>query len=294
MKICAGGGGRSEPASASRDALPSTYSRTLDASLSSATIPDDMTMSTCSVLDRLGPGDAGEKESLVRRLRELVLSEETEVDRNLAEAKQRLSRVEAEYARSVNELKQEAAKEEENLLKAQREEFALLQSTQAKEEERIEREIRKLEAELESILAPAKMLASLRNTASIAEVRSHILIFPVTVVIIADYRIIFITNRSRGRRPAWPRRRSCPRWSLSCCAWCAGGCAPRRAVPPSTSVPRGTSCARSAATPQPAAPSAASSSAPPSSAGTRSWRTSPGSISSVPKLNQIKYCTNEK
>ena len=134
MKICAGGGGRSEPASASRDALPSTYSRTLDASLSSATIPDDMTMSTCSVLDRLGPGDAGEKESLVRRLRELVLSEETEVDRNLAEAKQRLSRVEAEYARSVNELKQEAAKEEENLLKTQREEFALLQSTQAKEE----------------------------------------------------------------------------------------------------------------------------------------------------------------
>ena len=189
MKICAGGGGRSDPASASRDALPSTYSRTLDASLSSATIPDDMTMSTCSVLDRLGPGDAGEKESLVRRLRELVLSEETEVDRNLAEAKQRLSRVEAEYARSVNELKQEAAKEEENLLKTQREEFALLQSTQAKEEERIEREIRKLEAELESILAPAKMLASLRNTASIAEVRSHILIFPLTVVIIADYLI---------------------------------------------------------------------------------------------------------
>ena len=174
MKICAGGGGRSEPASASRDAPPSTYSRTLDASLSSATIPDDMTMSTCSVLDRLGPGDGGEKESLVRRLRELVLSEETEVDRNLAEAKQRLSRVEAEYASSVNELKQEAAKEEENLLKAQREEFALLQSTQAKEEERIEREIRKLEAELESILAPAKMLASLRNTASIAEVSSHI------------------------------------------------------------------------------------------------------------------------
>ena len=189
MKICAGGGGRSDPASASRDALPSTYSRTLDASLSSATIPDDMTMSTCSVLDRLGSGDAGEKESLVRRLRELVLSEETEVDRNLAEAKQRLSRVEAEYARSVNELKQEAAKEEENLLKTQREEFALLQSTQAKEEERIEREIRKLEAELESILAPAKMLASLRNTASIAEVWSHILIFPLTVVMIADYLI---------------------------------------------------------------------------------------------------------
>ena len=174
MKVCAGGGGRSEPASASRDAPPSTYSRTLDASLSSATIPDDMTMSTCSVLDRLGPGDGGEKESLVRRLRELVLSEETEVYRNLAEAKQRLSRVEAEYASSVNELKQEAAKEEENLLKTQREEFALLQSAQAKEEERIEREIRKLEAELESILAPAKMLASLRNTASIAEVSSHI------------------------------------------------------------------------------------------------------------------------
>ena len=164
MKICAGGGGRSDPASASRDALPSTYSRTLDASLSSATIPDDMTMSTCSVLDRLGPGDTGEKESLVRRLRELVLSEETEVDRNLAEAKQRLSRVEAEYARSVNELKQEAAKEEENLLKTQREEFALLQSTQAKEEERIEREIRKLEAELESILAPARLLSSLATT----------------------------------------------------------------------------------------------------------------------------------
>ena len=229
MKICAGGGGRSEPASASRDALPSTYSRTLDASLSSATIPDDMTMSTCSVLDRLGPGDTGEKESLVRRLRELVLSEETEVDRNLAEAKQRLSRVEAEYARSVNELKQEAAKEEENLLKTQREEFALLQSTQAKEEERIEREIRKLEAELESILAPAKMLASLRNTASIAEVRSHILIFPVTVVIIADY---FIYCYQEPRPP--PSVAAAPELSSLeselLCVVCGRVCAPSRSA----------------------------------------------------------------
>ena len=229
MKICAGGGGRSEPASASRDAPPSTYSRTLDASLSSATIPDDMTMSTSSVLDRLGPGDTGEKESLVRRLRELVLSEETEVDRNLAEAKQRLSRVEAEYARSVNELKQEAAKEEENLLKTQREEFALLQSTQAKEEERIEREIRKLEAELESILAPAKMLASLRNTASIAEVRSHILIFPVTVVIIADY---FIYCYQEPRPP--PSVAAAPELSSLeselLCVVCGRVCAPPRSA----------------------------------------------------------------
>merc|ERR1712222_217883 len=95
-------------------------------SLSSATIPDDMsmTMSSASVYDKMattssGSGSDGEKEQLLKRLEELMMTEESEMDRNLREKKTKLARMESEYTSSVNELKKELKTEEESLLSRQ-------------------------------------------------------------------------------------------------------------------------------------------------------------------------------
>ena len=72
-------------------------------SLSSATIPDDMsmTMSSASVYDKMattsssGSGSDGEKELLLKRLKELMMTEESEMDRNLREKKTKLSKMES-------------------------------------------------------------------------------------------------------------------------------------------------------------------------------------------------------
>lgn len=137
-------------------------------SLSSATIPDDMsmTMSSASVYDKMattssGSGSDGEKEQLLKRLKELMMTEESEMDRNLREKKTKLTRMESEYTSSVNELKKELKIEEESLLSRQVAELNSLKELQSAEEERIQVEIRKLESNLESILAPSKMISTL-------------------------------------------------------------------------------------------------------------------------------------
>lgn len=129
-------------------------------------------MSSASVFDRTTTNNTvttdndveGEKEKLLRRLKELMITEESEVDRNLQETRIKLSNLEAEYIRTVNDLKEKFSKEEEELLKSQQEEVEELKKRQLAEEQRIAKEISKLEAELECILAPSRMLASLRDT----------------------------------------------------------------------------------------------------------------------------------
>ena len=89
------------------------------------------------------------------------MTEESEMDRNLREKKTKLARMETEYTSSVNELKKELKTEEENLLSRQVAELNSLKELQSAEEERIQVEIRKLESNLESILAPSKMISTL-------------------------------------------------------------------------------------------------------------------------------------
>ena len=125
-----------------------------------------MTMSSASVYDKMATassssGSDGEKEILLKRLKELMMTEESEMDRNLREKKTKLSRMESEYTSSVNELKKELKTEEESLLSRQLAELNSLKELQSAEEERIQVEIRKLESNLESILAPSKMISTL-------------------------------------------------------------------------------------------------------------------------------------
>ena len=89
------------------------------------------------------------------------MTEESEMDKNLREKKIKLSQMESEYSRSVNELKKELKKDEETLLSSQSAELNSLKESQSTEEERIQVEIRKLESDLESILAPSKMISTL-------------------------------------------------------------------------------------------------------------------------------------
>ena len=87
--------------------------------MSSATIPDDLTMSTTSVFDKLTNSLDGEKEALLRRLRELMLTEENQVDKNLNDCKARLSMMESEYLTAINQLKEEVMKESTSFLVAE-------------------------------------------------------------------------------------------------------------------------------------------------------------------------------
>ena len=75
----------------------------------------------------------------------------------------RVAQLESEYLKSASDLKNEAFTEEEALLAVHMNEIKSLRAAQEEEERRIEVEIRKLEAELESILAPTRLLSSLRK-----------------------------------------------------------------------------------------------------------------------------------
>ena len=116
-------------------------------------------MSCTSVFDKFAQHNSeSEKEVLLKRLKELFSSEENQVDRDLHERKVHLSVLETEFLKKTNELKAILEAEEISQAERQRKELRSVAAAQAAEEERIEREILKLEAELESILAPARLL----------------------------------------------------------------------------------------------------------------------------------------
>merc|ERR1711936_628096 len=75
--------------------LPFEQLLSMQASMSSATIPDNMTMSCTSILDRLGDESVeNEKEALLRRLKELLEGEGRQVADDLALKKRQLEEVE--------------------------------------------------------------------------------------------------------------------------------------------------------------------------------------------------------
>ena len=122
-------------------------------------------MSCTSVFDKFAQENSGsEKEVLLKRLKELFSSEESQVDRELQERKVQLSVLETEFLKKTNELKAILKADELSLAERQTRELNSVKAAHVAEEERIEREILKLEAELESILAPARLLSSLATT----------------------------------------------------------------------------------------------------------------------------------
>ena len=122
-------------------------------------------MSCTSVFDKFAQDNSeSEKEVLLKRLKELFSSEESQVDRDLHERKVHLSVLETEFLKKTKELKAILQADEVSLVERQSRELKSVRAAQVAEEERIEREILKLEAELESILAPARLLTSLATS----------------------------------------------------------------------------------------------------------------------------------
>jgi len=135
------------------------------ASMSSATIPDNMTMSCTSILDRLGDESAEtEKEALLKRLKELLEGEGRQVADDLALKKRQLEEVEEERCKRVRMLKEAHKKEEEVMMASQKQQLEEQTSRHRGEEARIGQEIAKLEDELERLAAPSQLLSSLSST----------------------------------------------------------------------------------------------------------------------------------
>eukprot|EP00092_Neocalanus_flemingeri_P080238 GFUD01100073.1.p1 GENE.GFUD01100073.1~~GFUD01100073.1.p1 ORF type:complete len:644 (-),score=201.76 GFUD01100073.1:19-1950(-) len=136
-------------------------------SLSSATIPDDMTMSCGSIFEKFTndlEGSGTEKEILLKRLKELIEGEGSKNQQDLKERRKHLSNIDEDHNTKVNDLKETCIKEEEAMIEKEQNEKECMQSRHSAEEERIQREIAKLDEELESILAPSQLLSSLTST----------------------------------------------------------------------------------------------------------------------------------
>ena len=150
--------------------LPFEQLLSMQASMSSATIPDNMTMSCTSILDKLGDDPVeNEKEALLRRLKELLEGEGRQVAEDLASKKRQLEEVEEDRCKRVKELKEAHKREEEMVEARQRQEQEEQASRHRGEEARIGVEIGKLEDELERLAAPSQLLSSLSCTSNPAQ-----------------------------------------------------------------------------------------------------------------------------
>lgn len=141
-------------------------------SMSSATIPDDMTMSCGSIFERFGDLEGGEseKELLLKRLKELIDVEGNQIKEDLEARRKQLNDVDETHRGNVEKVTANHKREEEEMIKRHSHERESMDSRHSAEEERIQREIVKLEEELESIIAPSQLLSSLTSIQSSSSV----------------------------------------------------------------------------------------------------------------------------
>jgi len=135
-------------------------------SMSSATIPDDMTMSCGSIFERFGDLEAGESEKdiLLKRLKEIIDDEGLQIKQDLDIRKKQLEEVEVDQASKLNKLKSSHKLEEDEMRQRHIKETETMQVRHSGEVQRIKQEIKKLEEELENIIAPCELLSNLTTT----------------------------------------------------------------------------------------------------------------------------------
>merc|ERR1712227_657728 len=87
-------------------------------SLSSATIPDDMTMSCCSIIEKFEDLEASqsEKDVLLRRLGELIETERQQVEQDIALRRKQLLELEEEHKITIENIKISHRREEQKLV----------------------------------------------------------------------------------------------------------------------------------------------------------------------------------
>jgi len=135
-------------------------------SMSSATIPEDMTMSCGSIFERFGDLEGGEseKELLLKRLKELIDVEESQIKEDIEERKKQLIDAEEIHRNKEKKVQANHKREEEEITNRHEQERGSMKTRHSAEEGRIQKEIAKLEVELESIIAPSLLLSSLTST----------------------------------------------------------------------------------------------------------------------------------
>ena len=145
-------------------------------SQSSATIPDDMTMSCCSIIDTFSDeeGSESEKEILLRRLNEVIETEKQQVEEDIAERQEQLDELEREYSKSQGNMEMRHRNERDEIEKRQKRELDQILNIHSCEEQRILEEITKLERELQNLIAPSQLLSTLTMKATSAEPRSRL------------------------------------------------------------------------------------------------------------------------
>ena len=143
-------------------------------SQSSVTIPDDMTMSCCSIIERFSEveGSESEKDLLLRRLTEVIENEKQQVEEDIAERQEQLEEFEQECEKSKGNMEKRHKKERDDVDERHKREMDQLMEIQSSEEQNILEELEKLETELQNLLAPSQLLTTLTLKASSVEPRS--------------------------------------------------------------------------------------------------------------------------
>ena len=145
-------------------------------SQSSVTIPDDMTMSCCSIIERFSEveGSESEKDLLLRRLTEVIENEKKQVEEDIEERQEQLAEFEREYEKSKGNMEKRHKKERDDIKERHKREMDQLMEIQTSEEHNILEELAKLETELQNLLAPSQLLSTLTSKASSIEPRSRL------------------------------------------------------------------------------------------------------------------------
>ena len=144
-------------------------------SQSSATIPDDMTMSCCSIIERFSEveGSETEKDLLLRRLTEVIDNEKTQVEEDIAERQDQLEDLENEYVKSKGNMEKRQNRERDDIKERHKREMEQLMEIHSNEEKNILEEMAILERELQNLIAPSQLLSTLTRNASLSEPRTR-------------------------------------------------------------------------------------------------------------------------
>ena len=154
----------------------------LTCSLSSATIPDDMTMSCSSIIERFSDmdGSESEKETLLKRLTEVIESEQRQVEEDISFRQEQLKMAESNYASSLEAMNHRHLEEERDVIERHKKEKEELLQTHSEEERKVINEVSKLENELQNLLVPSQLLSTLTTRTRANEPRSKVSSLPVS------------------------------------------------------------------------------------------------------------------
>ena len=176
-------------------------------------------------------GGESEKELLLKRLKELIDVEESQIKEDIEERKKQLIDAEEIHRNKEKKVQANHKREEEEITNRHEQERGSMKTRHSAEEGRIQKEIAKLEVELESILAPSLLLSSLTSTqkspsvAKVAQVKPELTELEQELECCGCGKVCFPPTKIY----------QCPEGDLIC-DWCRGGAETRLKTCPACKV----------------------------------------------------------